>query len=211
MPPPSTVGQGYPGVRIGALRIWFARPVKLWGAPCPGSARIPQPIGSSCVTLIPLADRYFSLPAQSTIMLKVSPIAKEALYYPKKSLFCSSSAFTIHAGTTRQSGCPPTLAAHFPGSITAVEQLREPLACFLPILYTAPGFSICRHHEEEVFVQSDPDSKSLPPYSKAITIAHGTHKLTRRRRRPPNRRPRHTKARLQTGGGIALVLQPRLS
>ena len=139
------------------------------------------------------------------------PIAKEALYYPKKSLFCSSSAFIIHAGTTRQSGCPPTLAAHFPGSITAVEQLREPLACFLPILYSAPDFSICRHHEEEVFVQSDPDSKSLPPYSKAITNAHGTHKLTRRRRRPPNRRPRHTKARHQTGGGIALVLQPRLS
>ena len=83
---------------------------------------------------------------------------------PQKTLFCSSSAFTIHAGTTRQSGCPPTLAAHFPDSITAVEQLREPLACFLPILYTAPYFSICRHHEEEVFVQSGPDSKSLPPY-----------------------------------------------
>jgi len=169
----STVGQGYPGVRIGALRIWFARPSEIMGRPSPRGSRIPQPIGSSCVTLIPLADRYFSLPAQSTIMLKAAPITKEASYYPKKSLFCSStsSAFTIHAGTTRQSGCPPTLAAHFPDSITAVERLREPLAYFLPILYT-PDFSTCRHYEEEVFVQSGPDSKSLPPYSKAITIAH---------------------------------------
>jgi len=114
-------------------RIWFARPSEIMGRqPSPH----PSTDWSSYVTLIPLADRYFWLPAQSTIMFfNVS-------YYPKKSLFCfsvllffcSSSAFTIHAETTRQSGCcPPTLAAHFPGSITAVEQLRESLACFLPI------------------------------------------------------------------------------
>lgn len=163
---PNTVGQGYPGARIGALRIWFARPRKLWGAKPPPRFPIPQPIGSSCVTLIPLADRYFSLPAQSTIMffnISLAPRNPSSTFL----LFCSSSASTIHVGATRQSGCPPTLAAHFPDS-TAVEQLREPRACFLPILYTPPDFSICRHHEEEIFVQSGPNSKSLPLYSKAV-------------------------------------------
>lgn len=114
-PPPSTVGQGYPGVRIGALRIWFARPVKLWGAPRPGSARIPQPIGSSCVTLIPLADRYFSLPAQSTIMLKAFPLPKKLCITPKIPLLLLFLGFHNTCWNNSPVGLSSHACCAFPG------------------------------------------------------------------------------------------------
>lgn len=111
---PNTVGQGYPGVRIGALRIWFARPGKLWGAKPPPRFPIPQPIGSSCVTLIPLADRYFSLPAQSTIMFfNISSCPKKSFFY-----FSALLLFLSFHNTCR-SNSPVGLSSHaccaFPG------------------------------------------------------------------------------------------------